>query len=117
MKTKTYKELRWVSRGLSGLIILICLFFFIAETFFGETGEPMDGSSILQLSIAGTGLIGLALAWKWELVGGILASLAFIVLAIINPKVLLPSPLTIWPATAVLFIILWAKSRYTHVKI
>jgi hypothetical protein len=117
MKTKSYKELRWVLRGLSGIIILFSLLMFIGETWFGENpGEPMSTNAILQLSVAGIGLIGLGLAWKWELIGGIIASTAFVVLAIINPSVLEASLLFIWPFTAVLFIMLWAISRKTTVK-
>ncbi len=36
MRTKSYKELRWILRGLSGLLIIFFLFMFIGETFFGE---------------------------------------------------------------------------------
>jgi hypothetical protein len=117
MRTKSYIELRWVLRGLSGIIILFSLLMFIGETWFGENpGEPMSSNAILQLSVAGIGLIGLGLAWKWELIGGIIASTAFVALAIINPSVLETSLLFIWPLTAVLFIVLWAISRKTTVK-
>ena len=109
MKTKSYKELRWILRGLSGL--------FIAGFIIGEnSGEPLINNdwidnAILLLSVAGLGIIGLGLAWKWELVGGIIASVAFIGLAIINPSLLDYGLLFIWPITAILFIVLWALSR------
>jgi hypothetical protein len=36
---------------------------FIGETFFGENpGEPLTTNAILELSVAGIGLIGLGLA-------------------------------------------------------
>jgi len=114
MKPKSHNELRWVLRGLSGLIIAFLLFMFIGETWFGEnTGEPLTHNAILQFSITGIGLIGLGLAWKWELTGGIIALAAFAVLAIINPTVLNPSLLLIFPANAILFIVLSAISRNT----
>ena len=117
MRNKSYKELRWILRGLSGLIIVFSLFMFIGETFFGEkTGEPLTSNAILQLSIAGIGLIGLGLAWKWELIGGIIALVPFVVLAIINPIVLESPLMLIWPLTAILFIVLWALSRNSTVK-
>ena len=117
MRTKSYKGLRWILRGLSGLIIVFSLLMFIGETFFGENaGEPLTTKAILQLSVAGVGLIGLGLAWKWELFGGIISMIAFILLAIINPIVLQYSLLFIWPLTAVLFIVLWAISRKTTVR-
>jgi len=62
---------------------------FIGETFFGEKIETtMAPNAILQLSIAGIGLIGLGLAWKWKLIGSNISMVAFILLAIINPIVL-----------------------------
>ncbi len=112
MRTKSNKELWWLTRVLSALIIVFFLFMFVGETFFGENpGEPMTNKAILQLSVFGTGLTGLVLAWKWELAGGIIALVAFVVLAIINPTTLQPSPLLLYPATAILFIVLWVKSK------
>ncbi len=114
MKTLLIKIFRWILRVLSGLIIVFFLLMFIGETFFGENpGEPLTADAILQLSLAGVGLIGLGLAWKWELIGGIIALVPFVVVAIINPIILLPSPVYIWPFTAILFIVLWAISRAT----
>ena len=116
MNTKSYKELRWILRGSSGVIIVFFLLMFIGETFFGEkTGKPFYTNAILQLSVMGIGLIGLGLAWKWELIGGIIALVPFVVLAIINPMVLVPLML-IWPLTAILFIVLWAISRKSTVR-
>ena len=117
MKTLLIKILRWVLRVLSGLIIVFLLLMFIGETFFGENpGEPLTTNAILQLSVTGVGLIGLGLAWKWELIGGIISMVAFILLAIINPIVLQYSLVLIWPLTAILFIVLWTISRNTTVK-
>ena len=111
MRAKSYKELRWVLRGFSGLIIAFLLLMFI-----GETGDPLTNNAILQLSITGIGLIGLALAWKWELIGGSIALLSFVVLAIINPIVLEVPLMFAWPLTAILFIVLWAISRNSTVN-
>lgn len=112
MNTKNYKKLRWLIRGLSGLLIGFSLLMFIGETFFEEsTGGPLTSNAILQLSVAAVGLIGLGLAWKWELIGGIIAFVFFILLAIINPKVLEMPLMYVWPANAMLFIMLWALKR------
>jgi len=117
MSTKSYKELRWVLRGLGGFIIVFLLLMFIGETFFGENpGKPLTTNAILQLSVMGVGLIGLGLSWKWELIGGIIALVPFVVLAIINPIVLESPLMFIWPLTAILFIVLWAISRKTTVR-
>ena len=119
MKTKSIKIFRWTLRTLSGIFILFFLFMFIGETFFPPeslNAEPMSAYSIFQLSAMGIGLIGLGLAWKWELTGGIIALAAFIGLAVINPDTLHFHLLYLYPAVAVLFIVLWAISRNAIVK-
>ena len=117
MSTNSYKELRWILRGLSGLIIVFSIMMFIGENYFGENpGKPLSNSAIIGLSIAGIGLLGLGLAWKWELLGGIIGLIPFFVLAIIDP-IILQSPLMfIWPLTAILFIMYWFLNKKTTVK-
>ena len=115
MKTKYIKILRWTLRVLSGVIILFSLIWFIG-TIGDYSEDPMSTNAIIQLSITGIGLIGLGLAWKWELTGGIIALVAYLVLAIINSRVLGFSLVYFWPAIAILFIVLWAISRMANVK-
>lgn len=117
MRPILFKLFHWILRGLSGAIILFSLYMFIGETFFGNRpGNPLSANAILQLSVVGLGLIGLGLAWKWELVGGIISIFAFILLAIINPIVIDDSLILIWPVTAILFIVLWANRRYAAAR-
>ena len=112
MKPLFIKIFRWVLRVLSGLFIVFFLFMFIGEAFFGENpGKPISTNDILQLSAMGISIIGLGLAWKWELIGGIIALVAFVALVFINPNVINPSLLYIVPITAILFIVFWAISR------
>lgn len=114
MKTKSINILRWTIRILSGISILFILFMFIGETFFSPESlneKPMSTNSIIQLSLMGISLIGLGLAWKWELTGGIIALAAYAVLGIINPGTLNLSLLLIYPAIAILFIAIWAIGR------
>jgi hypothetical protein len=89
---------------------------FIGENFGSESGNPLTTNAIIQLAITAIGLIGLGLAWKWELTGGIIALVAFIVLAIINPIIQKAPLLLIWPIIAILFIVLWAISKNARVK-
>lgn len=108
------KIFRWVVRGLSGLLILFSLFMFIGETFFppeSSNSEPLNANSIVQLALFGIVLLGLGLAWKWELRGAVLAIIAFLVLAIVNPGIGQFPFLFLFPGTAALFIFLWAISR------
>ena len=76
----------------------------------------MSTDAIIQLSVSGIGLIGLGLAWKWELTGGIIALVSFIGVGIINPIVIKAPVLLICPFIAILFIVLWAISRNANVK-
>lgn len=114
MKTKSIKIFRWILRVLSGILILFSLFMFIGETL--DSTNPLSTNSIIQLSFAGIGLIGLGLAWKWELTGGIIALASFVAVAIINPMTLSYHLLFIFPATAILFIVLWVQNRNSIAK-
>ena len=119
MKTSLIKIFRCTLRVVSGIFILFLLFMFIGETFFQSellNSKSMNAESIFQLSLMGIGLIGLGLAWKWELTGGIITLAAYVVLAIINPVTRHFSLLLLFPATAILFIVLWAISRNAIVK-
>lgn len=114
MKTTSIKIFRWTLRALSGIFILFSLFMFIGETL--DSTNPLSTNATIQLLLSGIGLIGLGLAWKWEFTGGIIALASFVTLAIINPKTLSFPLLFIFPATAILFIVLWAISRNSIVK-
>ena len=109
MKTKSIKIFRWTLRILSLIFILFFLVMFIGETM--DSTNPLSSNAILQVSLMGIGLMGFGLAWKWELWGGIIALAAYFVLAIVNPETLQFSLLLLYPATAILFIVLWAISR------
>ena len=112
MRTKSDKQLWWISRILSGLLIV----FSLSVIGLQLTRRPLSTTSIIGLSIIGLYVIGLGLAWKWELIGGIIALAAFIGASISEPSGLTNPPIYLYPATAILFIVLWAKSRNTTVK-
>ena len=106
------KELWWLTRIFSGLFVAFALFMFAGYRIFPE-GEPkpLTSDAMLELSVAGVGLAGLLLAWKWELVGAILSLAAFIVAGLINPMVFQPTLVYAWPISASLFILLWVRNR------
>lgn len=116
MKTNsanTTKTLRIIARVLSALFVGFALIMFIGETMEGAKKaipEPMSFYSVVQLTLFGIGLLGLALAWKWEMAGGIISLLAFIILFIVNPSALL-LPMFIFPANAILFIVVAYRSK------
>ena len=119
MRIESIKIMRWTLRVLSSLFIIFFLLMFIGETFFQPeslNAKPMSTSSIFQLSLMGIGLIALGLAWKWELTGGIIALATYVGLAIINPATLQFPLLLLYPATAILFIVLWKINRNKILK-
>jgi len=101
-----FKIPRIVARVMSALFVGFALFMFIGETMESAkraNPEPITSYTIIQLTLFGIGLFGLALAWKWELIGGIISLLAFIAIFIVNPEAIL-LPMFIFPANAILFI-------------
>lgn len=113
MKTKENKTLWWSTRVLSTIIIVGSLLFYLAYTLFPEPGEgnPLTTKEIMGFCFVVIGFIGLLLAWKWEIPGAIISLIAYAALAVINPMILVPSPMYLWPVTAVLFIVLWKKGK------
>jgi hypothetical protein len=114
------KTLRIIALIMSAIIVAFALFMFIGESMESAkrgTSEPMTFNTILQLTLFGIGLLGLVFAWKWALTGGIISLLAFIAIFIVNPKALL-WPMLIFPAVAILFIIVgyWRKESKKNVS-
>ncbi len=77
MKKKNFKTLKWTARILALAVLLFALPF-----YFGY-GNPLpfinpdyDAWDNLWLSVFPLMFIGLALGWKWEKVGGYLATLS-----------------------------------------
>ena len=104
--TNSMKTLRIVARAMSALIVGFALLMFIGEAMQSNkrgTGEPMTLDMLLGLALFAIGLLGLALAWKWEMAGGIICVVAFIVFFIVNAGTLL-WPMLIFPANGLLFI-------------
>jgi hypothetical protein len=107
---------RIIARALSAIIVGFALVMFIGESMQSAkraSSAPMTLDTILQLTLFGIGLLGLVLAWKWELVGGILSLLAFIALFIVNPSALM---IFIFPANAILFIFVAYRSKALNQK-
>lgn len=107
------KTPRIVARIMSALIVGFAFIMFIGETLESAkraNPEPMTFYTIIQLTLFGIGLLGLALAWKWELIGGIISLLAFITIFIVNPEALL-WPMFIFQGNAILFIAVGYRSK------
>ncbi len=111
MEEKSTDKLK-VPRLIARIISAIITGFFLL-IYFGESlesnhsgcNEPMSMSAIIQLTIMGVGLVGLVVAWKWELAGGLLSLLAFVVLFFVNTRAFV-IPMLIFPMVAILYIVI-----------
>ena len=96
---------RWAARILSALILLVWGFFLIAHLVGDEGGasRSLNPGDYIGLTTMLAWLVGLAVAWKWELAGGAIALVAVLICALVNWRVLI-FPGTLIPITALLFL-------------
>lgn len=106
---------RWSARVLSGFILCVWGFFIVGHLVGheGEPSRPLVVQDYLLLTAMGVWLAGLAIAWKWEIVGGVLSLSALLLGAIVNWR-LLTFPFLLIAVAAVLFIISGWISRRTR---
>jgi hypothetical protein len=118
MKTSSIKILRIIARVISAIIVVFALLMFIGEELQSAkrgTSSPMTFNSFLQIAFFAIGLLGLILAWKRELIGGIISLFAFIMIFIINPDAMV-LPMFIYPANAIIFIVVAYMSKVLNQK-
>jgi len=104
------KVARWTARILSALILLFWGFFIVAH-FFGdgeEASRPLTACDYVGLMTMGAWLVGLAVAWKWEFIGGVVTIVAYLIAIAANPAVLM---FLFIPITAMLFLASWWMRR------
>ena len=104
------KVARWTARILSALILLFWGFFIVAH-LFGEGEEasrPLNARDYVGLTTMGAWLVGLAVAWKWEFIGGVITLVAYLIAIAANPAVLM---FVFIPITALLFLASWWMRR------
>ena len=103
---------RWGARLLSAVILLFWGFFLVAQLVGdeGRSSRPLTWDDYLGLAALVAALVGLALAWKWELTGAAVTLVAVAVCAAANWKILLFPGLLI-PLTAALYLCSWWARR------
>jgi hypothetical protein len=81
---------RWGARILSAAILLFWGWFLIAHLFGdgGRPSRPLVWTDFAILSTLVVSLVGLAVAWRWELVGGMVTLAALFACAVFNWRVL-----------------------------
>lgn len=109
------KTARWAARGLSALVLLFWGFFLVASFFGGESeaSRPLSARDYVGLVTMGLWLIGLVIAWKWELLGGVVVLVAYVSAGVANTSVF-SLPFLIIPTAAVLFLASWWLRRSSH---
>ena len=114
---KNKKVLLWTARIWSAITLVFMIFMVgahIVESISGESGDTGFDStkeliSFYMFPILST--VGLAIAWKWEGLGGLITILAMIVFHIIRPDLLFNPMIDGLMFPSILFLIYWFISR------
>src|SRR5262245_31562482 len=102
---------RWGARILSALILLFWGFFIVAHLIGdeGRSSRPLRTSEYISLTTMIISLVGLGVAWKWELIGGAMTLGVVLIGAVVNLRSL-AFPFVLIPLTASLFLLCWRLS-------
>lgn len=119
-KTKTIRNLLWIAR-IWGSTILAFVFFFLVAYVFGneETSDnPISTRDKITFVFFPIGtIIGLAVALKWEGLGGFIASLSLMILFTIRFDLIysIIFPIVIFPP-GLLYLLYWFLQRNWSVE-
>ncbi len=115
LESKTTRVLRWIARILGLLLIILVLVFAIPE-LMSEHKPSAEPTPIAIILVGVIMLMGLGLAWKWELIGALVSLVGFIGVCILNPDAMKMPMMYLFPLTAMLFLISWKLSKLHHTK-
>ncbi len=104
----TVNIVRWIARVLGTLVILLFVYLFVGEGIGGSSTQVSTKDTV-QLLLTAVELVGLGLAWKWELAGGATTLVAFAVRGMVNPLAF--KLFFLAPVPAILFLLCWWFSR------
>jgi hypothetical protein len=114
---RSAKIFRWIARIWSIVVFGVALFIVITPDPYAT--EPVPAADWFLLSLWGVAILGLVIAWRWELAGGIItiATMSVRELAwVILKNHWLVSFLIVWVFVvppAILFLIAWRLERKT----
>ena len=115
LESKTTRVIRRIARILGLFLILLTLVFVIGYSM--EERKPTAEPTQITIILAGVSmLVGLGLAWKWELIGALISLVGFIGVGILNPDAMTKPMMYLFPLTAILFLISWRLSKSHHTK-
>jgi hypothetical protein len=118
---RSVRTVRWIARIWSALIFLFTMLRIFTPDPYAT--EPVPAADWFLLSLWGLAILGLLVAWRWELVGGIfsIAMMFFRELVwVILKGSWLVNFLIVWALVvppAILFLFAWGlerKSQYEH---
>lgn len=119
-ENKKIRTLRKTARITTIVLILLTLTFAIVYIFFPEdhnpNAEPNPNETALMI-LGVLMIVGLGLAWKWELIGGLISLVGYIGVVILNPDVISMPLFYLFPLTAILFLVCWFLSKSLHKKV
>ncbi|WP_242202075.1 DUF7670 domain-containing protein [Aestuariivivens insulae] len=95
--------IRWIAR-IYGSIVLLILLIALFRILAGGHNFLSDWKSIVLYSCL---IIGLSIAYKWELIGGAIATLGLLISGFIHPLLLPPG---------ILYITYWFLSKRREIK-
>jgi hypothetical protein len=105
--------IRWTAR-IWGSLSLIIMIFFVGAHLYGSItgkGESLGHTSISFLFFPISTIIGLAIAWKWDGLGGLITICGIIGFHIIRPDLLFSLMIDGLAVPGLFFIIYWLLSR------
>ena len=96
---------RWIARILAAFMILITIVLFLGEEVFDKSPGTGESIPIIMIVFGILMLGGLGLAFKWELIGGLISLAGFAGTIIGNPRSATMPMFYLFALPAVLFIL------------
>jgi len=115
LENKSTRVLRRIARYLGLFLILLTLIFAFPELIAEH--NPNAEPTKIDIILAGVlMLVGLGIAWKWELIGGVISLIGFIGVGILKPDAMKMPMLYLFPLAAILFLICWRLGKLHNSK-
>jgi len=105
MNTKTISIIRWIARVTGAALLLIIAAFAIGEGFPNPAALPLN--EFLMFVVLTFMEIGVVIAFKWELPGGLMIITGYLVFAFIEKKLLAGPVFPVFFIVGILFLLCW----------
>lgn len=102
------KFVHWAARVLALLVAGFCLYLFLGEVIAPHSRAPVGFAEWGVIALLVIVVIGMLLAWKWELPGAMLSLVALAIWAALVPLHRFPDIVVLLAAPGLLFLSDWA---------